>query len=165
VKMRWMVGLGLVALGALLALGVLVVSMRPEAQRREISRINRVYAYRSWQSTAVYLALGERYSIRARGSWLYSPWAGPNGPGGQRRFRAPAYYPLPNVPGGALIGRIGQKGQPFYVGERMAGRADEHGVLYLRIDDDRLGDNQGWLAVEVVLNKSTPTPPYSVPRQ
>jgi hypothetical protein len=134
---------------ALVALIGLLLSNNWEPQYHGALDTQRIYAYRGWQSTGVQVSQGDIYTIRAKGSWLYSPFAGPNGPEGHRRFSAPGFYPLPRVGGGALIGRIGEDGQPFYVGSRTSGRAERHGLLYLRIDDDRLGDNEGYLEVQV----------------
>ena len=89
---------------------------------------------------------------------MYSPFAGPNGPEGHRRFRAPDFYPLPNVGGGALIGRVGEEDGPFYVGYGASGYAERNGLLYLRIDDDLLGDNSGYLTLDVQVIRPTPTP-------
>ncbi|HEY71845.1 MAG: hypothetical protein DRJ03_03165 [Chloroflexi bacterium] len=116
----------------------------------------RIFAYRSWQSVGVRVREGDEVRILAQGTWLYTPGEY-HGPEGHRRYSSPAFYPLPNVPGGALIGRIGEDGEPFYVGQRVRWRANESGPLYLRIDDDILSDNDGWVAVEVMV--ITPTPP------
>jgi len=112
-----------------------------------------VYAYRQWQSTGLKLNAGDRFTITARGDWSYSPVVGPTGPEGG--LPAPTYYPLPYVSGGALIGKVGENGAPFYAGWRATGSAAEAGVLYLRINDDLLGDNKGQLQLEI---KITPAP-------
>jgi hypothetical protein len=131
----------------------------------------RIYAYRDWQSSGYTIHPDERYTIRAKGEWLYSPKAGYNGPEGHPIFLSPSFYPLPGVGGGALIGRIGENGQPFYVGRRFSGygRAVEvtpeasiwagasTGLLYLRIDDDRLGDNEGYVVVQITVTKPQET--------
>lgn len=149
---RILVLLGLSGI-ALMAWGIVVASANWGPLNYERLIVNRVYAYRGWQSTGVQLSEGDMYTIRAKGKWLYSPYAGPNGPEGHRRFWAPDFYPLPRVPGGALIGRIGESGSPFYVGSKFSGRAGSSGLLYLRIDDDLLGDNQGYLTFEVQVVK------------
>lgn len=127
------------------------VSLNPINQSQ--LHVYTVYAYRQWQSTGYYLKPGDQFTIRATGQWMYSPEVGLHGPQGGKP--APAYYPLPGVPGGTLIGRIGDNGAPFYIGRRTSGRANGEGVLYLRINDDLLGDNEGslQLAIEV-----TPAP-------
>lgn len=112
----------------------------------------RIYAYRDWQSVGVYVNPGDLVQIRARGEWYYTPkeW---HGPGGHPRYRSPAFYPLPNVPGGALIGKIGETSQPFYVGANLTIPAAAAGWLYLRIDDDILSDNEGEIEVQVTIKK------------
>lgn len=143
---------------ALMTLGGLVASAAWGPQPQEALLVNRVYAYRGWQSTGVQLHTGDWYILRAKGTWLYSPFAGPNGPEGHRRYRAPGFYPLPGVGGGALIGRVGEDGAPFYVGSSMSDRAERNGLLYVRIDDDLLGDNSGSLTIEVTVIAPTLTP-------
>ncbi len=124
---------------------------RPHAQTELLTRA--AFAYRQWQSTGFYLNQGDRFTIQARGEWLYSPLVGKHGPAGG--LPAPAFYPLPQVDGGALIGRIGENGQPFYVGRWTSGLADAPGLLYLRINDDLLGDNAGQLAIEIEITPSS----------
>ena len=143
-------------LGALLALSGLAALADWAPQSQESLLVNRVYAYRGWQSTGIQLHTGDWYALRAEGTWLYSPFAGPNGPEGHRRFLAPNFYPLPNVGGGALIGRVGEDGPPFYVGKGMSGRVERNGLLYLRIDDDLLGDNVGNVTIQVTVTSPTP---------
>ena len=106
-----------------------------------------VYAYRHWQSTDVYLQPGDQYAIRARGEWLYSPLVGLHGPSGG--LAGMPTYPMNHVPGGALVGRIGEDGAPFYVGGGTAGLAEQAGMLYLQINDDILSDNRGQLVVDI----------------
>ena len=156
VNARRIVLLLVLTLAALAALGNLTVSAAWGPQTQEALLVNRVYAYRGWQSTGVQLARGDEYMIRARGNWLYSPFAGLNGAEGHRRYRAPDWYPWPNVGGGALIGRVGEDGKPFYVGRGASGVSDRNGLLYLRIDDDLLGDNKGSLTFEVTVIRPTP---------
>ncbi len=95
---------------------------------------------------------GDSLEIEAAGTWLYTPNEY-HGPEGSPRYRAPSFYPLPHVPGGALLGRIGDEGQPFYVGRGGSWRVDTAGLLYLRIDDDILSDNDGWVTVAVTLTR------------
>jgi hypothetical protein len=126
--------------------------------RQEALAQPRIFAYRGWQSMGVQLNEGDIVTIRARGEWLYTPGEY-HGPEGHARFPAPSFYPLSNptggyermraVPGGVLIGRIGENGSPFLVGRGTTRRASERGTLYLRINDDKLTDNEGWVAAEV----------------
>jgi hypothetical protein len=108
----------------------------------------RIYAYRDWQSTGVRVHPDDLVTVEAAGTWLYTPGEY-HGPEGHDIYLAPRFYPLPNVRGGALIGRIGEEGDVFHVGRSSRWRAREEGFLYLRIDDDILSDNKGYVTVEV----------------
>ncbi len=107
-----------------------------------------IYAYRDWQSTGVYVNQDHVVTIRARGMWLYTPgeW---NNPNGHPRYAAPYFYPVPGIRGGALIARIGENGAPFFAGSNLQIRSVTDGMLYLRIDDDVLTDNEGYLEASV----------------
>jgi hypothetical protein len=117
----------------------------------------RIYAYRQWQSTGIKLGAGDRFEIRASGEWSYSPFVGRHGPEGGEW--APEWYILTGnrdrALGGALLGRVGEEGEPFLVGSRMLRSAAGPGFLYLRINDDLLGDNEGTLTVRIDV---TPAP-------
>jgi len=154
-RILWLIAL---TFGAWIALGVIVISAEWGPQPQEAFNITRIYSFKGWQSTGIHLAKGDAYTIRADGQWMYSPFAGPHGPEGHRYFRAPNFYPLPGVQGGALIGRVGEESKPFYVGKGTSGVADRNGRLYLRIDDDLLGDNEGYVTFEVTVTRLTPTP-------
>jgi hypothetical protein len=134
---------------------------RPRAQTELITHT--VYAYRQWQSTGLILNAGESIVVRASGQWQYSPLIGLNGPEGGSGYAAPS-YPLTHAPGGSLIGRIGDEGDPFYVGRSMTWVADKPGPLYLRINDDLLSDNVGQLKLTIErLPGSTPAAPSRNP--
>lgn len=115
----------------------------------------RVYAYRDWQSVGVRVHAGDVLHIRAKGEWMYTP-GDYHGPEGHPRYAAPSFYPLPGVRGGALLGRVGEDGDPFYVGRRATWPVDRDGTLYLRIDDDVLSDNDGFVTVEVSVTEAGP---------
>ncbi len=149
-------GLVLLALIAVAVLGRLALGARLAPISQEELAQTRIYAYRDWQSTGVQLHTGDQVTVWAQGTWLYSPVAGYHGPEGHFRFSAPSFYPLPNVRGGALIGRIGEDGSPFYVGKGTWVRAQQDGLLYLCIDDDILSDNDGYVTVKITV--VTPTP-------
>ena len=138
----------------LLALVALIAWCQVPPQERE-SQIEhsalddiRIYAYRDWQSTGVRVHPGDVLTLKAEGSWLYTPDEY-HGPQGHRHYRAPSFYPLPSVPGGALIGRIGEDGDPRYVGANTRWQAQREGMIYLRIDDDILSDNEGFVTVDI----------------
>lgn len=108
----------------------------------------RIYAYRDWQSSGVRINRGDRVAIEAQGEWFYTPDEY-HGPAGHPVFLAPSFYPVPHRSGGVLIGRVGEEGEPFAVGEGISFHALEQGILYLRINDDSLSDNDGWVAVQI----------------
>lgn len=107
-----------------------------------------VYAYRGWQSTGVQLQRDDLVEIRATGRWLYTPDEY-HGPAGHPVYPAPAVYPIPGIPGGALIGRVGEDGASFYVGNHARQTVQRDGLLFLRINDDVLTDNDGLVKVEI----------------
>ena len=146
----------LLLVGALVLLAMLAATVRREltASRSHSDLIDkRIFAYRDWQSTGVRINQGDRVEIEAQGEWLYTPEEY-HGPEGHAVFPAPSFYPIPNMAGGALIGRIGESGQSLVIGERARLQAREHGVLYLRINDDMLTDNVGWVAVKIDVTKT-----------
>jgi hypothetical protein len=141
----------LLLVGALLLVVILQATVRRDlnVSRSHSDLIDkRIYAYREWQSTGVRVYQGDWVEIEAQGEWLYTP-AEYHGPEGHAVFPAPSFYPIPNGAGGALIGRIGEYGQRFAVGKRATLQAREDGILYLRINDDVLSDNDGWVAVRI----------------
>jgi hypothetical protein len=112
----------------------------------------RIYAYRGWQSVGLILHPGEVLTIKAQGRWLYSPDVGYHGPQGSSvEYPAPVYYPFPNKIGGCLIGRIGEQGRPFFVGRGTTVGTETLGPLYLRINDDILTDNDGYVTIKVTV--------------
>ena len=132
----------------LVVLGVALARLQPgawQAQHRQGNEHIAVYSYRQWQSAGVWLEAGDRVQIRASGQWQYSPAVKPHGPEGG--WIAPGYYPVPGALGGALLGRIGENGAPFFVGRRATAYAEKAGMLFFRINDDLLGDNQGKLEI------------------
>lgn len=146
-------------------LGVLGLLNSADAQplRQEALHRPAIYAYRDWQSLGILVKPGDRVEINASGAWYYTP-RDYHGPEGHPLYLSPDFYPLPGVSGGALIGRIGEEGVPFYVGTHtvidgsgseyssLSSRAvAESGLLYLRIDDDILSDNAGAIQVEVAV--------------
>lgn len=153
-KSLWLILLTLFAFVGLIGV-VAGETVAPVSQKS--MTVPRIFAYRAWQSVGVRVRAGDELWIRADGNWMYTPGEY-HGPGGHARYLAPAFYPLPSVPGGALIGRVGENGDPFFVGRGGVWRMTESGLLYLRIDDDILSDNDGAVKVEVTVVSPSPTP-------
>jgi len=112
-----------------------------------------IYAYRDWQSVGVQVNQGDLIRIRAQGTWLYTPGEY-HGPEGHHKYRAPNTYPINAIAGGVLLGRIGESGHLFIVGRGGTFYAEQSGLLYLRINDDILSDNEGYVTVEVSVTSS-----------
>jgi hypothetical protein len=95
-------------------------------------------------------------SVGPGGTYLW-PWPYRSG----ARHPAGRAFPLPTMADGpfpafGLIGRIGDEGEPFYVGASYDGVAEARGRLWLGINDDDLEDNAGQFTVHVEL---APRPP------
>lgn len=140
--------------------GLLAANAVPVDQ--ETLHQQKIYAYREWQSVGVQVHEDEMVAIEASGEWLYTP-GDYHSPEGHPRYPAPDFYPMAGVPGGVLIGKIGEDGMPFVVGNgttlspydwpaRDGGQSS--GFLYLRINDDILSDNKGSVVVAVTVSKT-----------
>lgn len=148
-KRVWIViVLGIVGLIVLGIGGVLLIRLGLGPLRQTDLSQPRIYAYRDWQSVGVQLSPGDLVRLRAEGTWLYTPGEY-HGPEGHRTYRAPNTYPINGMAGGVLLGRFGEDGYPFLVGRGGTFVADREGFLYLRINDDILSDNEGYVTVEV----------------
>lgn len=102
-----------------------------------------------WIDTGVSLQAGQHFRVQASGLWSNTgrPAKDPNGFEG---FFHPGSL-LPSANFASLIGRVG--GVMFPVGESFAGTSPAGGTLFLSINDlpDTFADNQGTLAVSIVL--------------
>ena len=106
-----------------------------------------VSAKSAWTPTGLSVRRGEPLTINASGEIRI---AGPTGlaaspAGSSETFPS---NPMPGVPTGALIGRIGN-GQPFLIGNQTQVTAPAAGQLFLGINDSNHGDNEGSFQVQV----------------
>lgn len=112
------------------------------------SRIS-VSARESWVDTGIDLTAGQRFSIRANGSWTNG---GDNpqlvGPQGFSNFTLGSAE-MSSVNFSSLIGKIGNR--RFFVGDHTNRESPASGRLYLQINDipGNLNDNSGILDVVV----------------
>ncbi len=106
-----------------------------------------------WRNSGVIIQKGIEYKITAEGKWrsggLGCAWNGPDGfkPNLIDFSLISAFYST------ALIAKIGNNGEPFFVGSKLESTFDEEGILYFRIND-LLGacwDNKG--SVDVTISK------------
>lgn len=108
-----------------------------------------VSANRAWTPTGITVQQGQVITFSSSGQVQLS--ADPNDSSpvtGRPEHRISARGSLPTVPGGALIGRIGN-GKPFGIGDQTTITAPATGPLYLGINDDVFTDNQGEFVVNV----------------
>jgi hypothetical protein len=103
-----------------------------------------------WTDTNINVQTGQNVYFEASGEVRW----GPNrhdGPGGEQNSPNNPNRPIPNRPGGALIGRVGDNSTDyFFIGtDRTAIRMRSSGRLFLGINDDVLQDNAGAFRVVV----------------
>jgi hypothetical protein len=102
-----------------------------------------------WKGTGINLARGDRVTVSAIGEIRLGgdpdDSATPAG-GSQRRLNKG--NPLPNVPTGALIGRIGNGG-PFLIGSSRTISAPAPGELFIGINDSYMQDNRGDFQIQI----------------
>jgi hypothetical protein len=109
-----------------------------------------VRANQAWTDSGVTVRRGERMRFVASGEINFGAAAGQSaGPGGNSSMKSGS-YPVPDLPVGALIGRVGN-GQPFPIGAsgQVIGMPAA-GRLQLGINDDQHGDNGGAFRVQVM---------------
>ena len=107
-----------------------------------------VTAREPWTDTGIEVRNGQQIYIQSSGEVRW----GPNrrdGAAGERNSPYNANRPLPDRPGAALIGRIGDR-DIFFIGAELGPfRVRGNGRLFLGINDDVLNDNSGTLRVIV----------------
>ncbi len=118
---------------------------RPAGLRERSTSVD---AATAWSDAGIDVRSGMTVFFEASGKVQWGPDRkdGPAGEGGNHRN---AGRPMPNRPGGALIGRVGN-GEPFLIGdERGPIRMRESGRLSLGLNDDYLQDNRGSFRVTI----------------
>jgi hypothetical protein len=108
-----------------------------------------VDARERWTDTGIDVRAGQQIYFASQGE---SRWGRDrrDGAEGERNSPLNPNRPLPDRPAAALIGRIGDRNQIFFIGADSGPfRARDTGRLYLGINDDVLTDNSGNLRVTV----------------
>ncbi|UZD95596.1 GMC family oxidoreductase [Pseudomonas corrugata] len=116
-----------------------------------------VVADKGWQGTGVQIdGVVPRRARWILGFWNASPDSGWVDGKGNPNYTAKSGYTLSGAAEGALIGRVGDSGTPFLIGDLAQIPAGQSGELQLCINDDLMGrygaglsDNQGALTVGV----------------
>jgi len=102
-----------------------------------------------WTDTNIEVKSGQAVFFEANGEVR---WGGNRraGPAGEVNSPMNPNRPMPNRPGAALIGRVGNTADYFFIGADTGPiRMRSSGRLYLGLNDDVLGDNTGYLRVVV----------------
>ena len=109
-----------------------------------------VRANTAWTDTGVDVRLAQEIYFEAAGEIRWGPGDRRDGPDGERNSPFNANRPMPNRPAGALIGRIGDTTDYFFIGTTSEGiRVRASGRLFLGVNDDVLTDNVGNFRVVV----------------
>jgi hypothetical protein len=119
---------------------------RPPGMRE---RTVNVAANVPWSDTGIDVRSGQTVYFNANGEvrWGRDRRDGPEGENNSPRNPG---RPMPNRPGAALIGRVGDSNDPFFIGGDNGGiRVRSSGRLYLGINDEVLTDNSGAFRVTV----------------
>ena len=107
-----------------------------------------VSAREAWTDTGIEVRNGQQIYIQASGEVRWGP-SRRDGAAGERNSPYNANRPLPDRPGAALIGRIGERDVFFIGADEGPFRVRGNGRLFLGINDDVLTDNSGSLRVTV----------------
>jgi hypothetical protein len=121
----------------------------------------RIEGTRLWTPTGIYVRRGERVFISAEGQIRLSDDSNDLAtPYGSTAQRYAARAPMPRELAGALIGRIGDTGRPFGLGNPNAEvPMPADGQLWLGVNDDETGDNVGAFTVELRGGSRRPVTP------
>jgi hypothetical protein len=120
---------------------------RSRAGMRE--RTVSVMARTAWTDSGVDVRPGQEIYFTATGEVRWGPGRR-DGAAGERGSPRNQNRPMPERNAAALIGKIGENGDPFFIGNLTeAIRVRGGGRLYLGINDDFLEDNTGTLRVVI----------------
>jgi hypothetical protein len=102
-----------------------------------------------WNDTGIDVRAGQTIFFEASGQVRWGRDRR-DGPAGEDNSPRNPGRPIPDRPGAALIGRVGESNDPFFIGDlRSAIRLRSSGRLFLGINDEVLYDNSGAFRVVV----------------
>ncbi|MGE3840720.1 MAG: LecA/PA-IL family lectin [Vicinamibacterales bacterium] len=114
-------------------------------REREVS----VEAAAAWKDTGITVRAGQTVYFAASGRVRWGPDRR-DGPEGEDNSPRNPNRPIPNRPAAALIGRVGDSNDVFFIGgDQGPIRMRSGGTLYLGVNDDYLQDNSGSFRVEI----------------
>jgi hypothetical protein len=119
---------------------------RPSGLReRDVS----VDSWIPWKDTGIDVRSGQLVYFSASGRVRWGPNR-QDGPSGERNSPRNDGRPIPSRPAAALIGRVGDSDDVFFIGDEQGGvRMRSSGRLSLGVNDDFLKDNTGSFRVTV----------------
>jgi hypothetical protein len=115
-----------------------------------------------WRNSGLTVTVGNKYRIQAEGRWFmggFASWTGPDGVGCYNALCWDTNIKiLQGYSNSALIGKLGEQGQPFAVLNAYDLTPASDGVLYFRINDGAgfCGDNDGLMTVKISLLNPRP---------
>lgn len=119
---------------------------RPAGMREREVAVN---AAQGWADTGITVRAGQTLYFNAAGRVRWGPGR-QDGPAGERNSPRNETRPMPGRPAAALIGRVGETDDYFFIGDDTdAIRVRSSGRLFLGVNDDFLQDNQGSFRVTV----------------
>jgi hypothetical protein len=108
-----------------------------------------VEAATAWSDTGIEVRAGQTVYIAATGKVRWGPGR-QDGPAGEHNSPRNDGRPMPGRPAAALIGRVGDSNDVFFIGDDTGAiRMRSSGRLFLGINDDYLRDNSGSFRVTV----------------
>lgn len=141
------------AVGAVSAVTLVVLFFWIRSSGRVlVSKTIDVSQSRVWNPTGIFLRAGARFSVSASGTIPIGYGVPPMSPAGRppncRVWVSWQGFPAPQLPCWSLIGRLGERGQIFYVGKGGDFRAPVSGQLFLAVNENMLYANgNAWPAV------------------
>jgi len=125
--------------------------------QKVLKKSSRVYAKANeWRNSGVIVQKNLSYQISARGRWhvgILCGWTSASGVETHSAICPETFVIVKKWSAGALIGRIGENGEPFGIGYEYHLVPKEEGTLYFRINElyGVTADNDGFVDVEVSL--------------
>jgi hypothetical protein len=108
-----------------------------------------VSSTQQWTDTGIDVRAGQEIYFVSSGQVRWGP-SRRDGVGGERNSPENRNRPIANRPGAALIGKVSDRDEFFFIGEDSGPfRARSSGRLFLGINDDVLTDNSGSFTVDV----------------
>lgn len=110
----------------------------------------------SWMDTGIAVAVGDVLTFAAHGDVVYNRRGNACGPEGTSwTDTRDKEDPLWTKPHGGLIGKIGEKGDPFFIGATYTMTASRSGMLILGVNDFWYQGNTGEFTVTVTVSRTT----------